>query len=476
VKGPAAEWAGYLSDCVLYELNDDGVPISMLTLPQVADGSQYCIRPDGVIWKCQNDTFIKVSPATRIPTMSMGGGGADGLANLVWSRRVQYRNPDAWFVSAQAGAPVAFGERQAYCLPGGGYVSQPADANYHFPIAAVNLATGLDSILVLNVPFKGLFPLPTNNMSQETSSDGTMTTRSLSFHLLAITQLAADGDDLEITVATETQKSVLRFDLSTVLSQAEGATNRSPADIMAAARTRAKLVAPGALNEALQSAAEGNGATYLKALLERGADARYSSPNGWTALMTAATYGTAEMVDILIAADSDLNAADKNCGGQTVLMWAARSGREAKPKMRALLKAGADPKRTDSDGYNVLMSAAGSGDLETVDLLLTAGLSISARDRSGETVLMAGARSGSANVISALVQAGADINAEDKEGMTALMRAADSVNSAGAVAALLKAGANPVLKDNKGRTARQIAEASNCFGSAEVVTLLKLAK
>ena len=57
------------------------------------------------------------------------------------------------------------------------------------------------------------------------------------------------------------------------------------------------------------------------------------------------------LVDLLIAAGCDLNAADQNCGGQTVLMWAARSGREAKRKIGLLLKAGADPMRTSVDGY-----------------------------------------------------------------------------------------------------------------------------
>ena len=55
---------------------------------------------------------------------------------------------------------------------------------------------------------------------------------------------------------------------------------------------------------------------------------------GWTALMVAAAYGTAEAVDVLIRAGSDVNAADKNCGGQTVFMWAARSGTQSKKKLR----------------------------------------------------------------------------------------------------------------------------------------------
>ena len=473
VKGPAGNWAGYLSDCVLYELGDDGKPISMLTLPQVVAGSQSCFHQGGIIWKCQNDTFVKIRPSRRAPAISMGGGGSDGLSDLAWTRRIQYLDPEAWFVSGKAADPVAFGESHAYCLPGGGYISRKEDMIYRFPIAAVDLSTGLDSVFVLNVPFKGTFPLPTSNMSRETSSDGTERNRSLSFHLLAITQLSANGNDLEITVATEAEKSVLTFDLGGVLAKMAGASNRRAEDPLIAARARATLVKPRSLNETLQTAANGTDAAYVKALLEMGADPKYSSSDGWTALMVAAVYGTAQVVDILIQAGSDLNAVDKNCGGQTVLMWAARSGREAKQKVRALLKAGADPKRTSNDGYNVLMSAAGGGDLETVEFLLGFGLKVSIPDHAGETALMAGARSGNARILTALLQAGADKNAMDKEGMTALMRAAEAVDSAGAVTVLLKAEADPNVRDKKGRTALQIAEKSNTFGSEQVVEILK---
>ena len=32
-RGPAKPWAGYLSDCIVYEFNDGGKPVSMATLP-----------------------------------------------------------------------------------------------------------------------------------------------------------------------------------------------------------------------------------------------------------------------------------------------------------------------------------------------------------------------------------------------------------------------------------------------------------
>ena len=52
VRGPAAAWSGYLSDCTLYELGDDGKVISLVTLPRTVEGSKSCRRPDGIVWKC----------------------------------------------------------------------------------------------------------------------------------------------------------------------------------------------------------------------------------------------------------------------------------------------------------------------------------------------------------------------------------------------------------------------------------------
>jgi ankyrin repeat protein len=471
VKGPSGAWSGYLSDCLLYELNDEGEVVSLATLPRVVDGSMSCTQSDGIIWKCQNDTFIKVIPVRQGPAMSMGGGGPDGVANVAWTRRVQYREPEAWFFTGKAGDPVAFGNSFAFCLPAGGYVSKKGDKTYQFPIAAVDLTTGVESSLLLKVPFDGEFVIPKTNVAMERSADGREVYRMGSFHLLAITKLAAEGDKLEITIATENRPYGLRFDLGKVV---EGKSDAKVSmDPLQEARARVQLVDPKDLNETLQAAAHGADVEFLKAVLEAGADPKYSSEVGWTALMVAAAYGSASVLDTLIAAGSDVNAADRNCGGQTILMWAARSGREAKRKITSLLKAGANPKGNSNGGYNALHSAASAGDLEAVEYLLQAGLRASDRDLDGGTPLIAASSSGKANVTKALIQAGADVNAKDNEGMTALMRAAENVSAAAIVEVLLKAGANPNDKDRAGRTALQIAKTSNYFGAAEVVALLK---
>jgi ankyrin repeat protein len=472
VKGPANRWAGYLSDCVVYELGDDGKPVSMGTLPWMVDGSRSCTRGNEVIWKCQHETFVKFSPSRNAPVVSMGGGGSEGNLNLVWARHVAYQKPQAWFVSGKAGDPVAFGEAWGYCVPDGGYVLRKGDKRFCFPIAAVDLYSGLDASFVLSVPFHGEFSLPANNMSTETIGNGIEFHRALNPHLLAVTGLDAYGNELEITIATESAKWGLTFDVAKALSALARVSQVRTNDSRSSEGVRARA-GPGGLDEALQHAASGNDATEVNALLKAGANAKYASDQGWTALMVAAAYGNADMVGVLIAAGADVNAADKNCGGQTVLMWAARSRREAKQKIRSLLKAGAKLNGASDNGYNALMSAAGEGDIEAVECLLQAGSDIATRDHQGGTALMAAARSGKGNVASAMIKRGAEINAKDSQGMTALMRAAEHVDSVRAIEVLLSAGANPNLKDSKGRTALSIAQKLNIPGAEQVIELLK---
>jgi ankyrin repeat protein len=100
----------------------------------------------------------------------------------------------------------------------------------------------------------------------------------------------------------------------------------------------------------------------------------------------AAAGGTAEAVEVLIASGSDLNACESRAG-ETVLMCAAGSGKQSSVKVRALLKAGADPHLTDDRGYNALLSAVQNNDLVCAEVLLRAGFDPKHRTRDGETAM-----------------------------------------------------------------------------------------
>ena len=455
VKGPAREYSGYLSDCVVYELGDDGQPVSMGTLPQVADGSEFTIHDGDAIWKCQHETFVRLSPARKAPTPGMfGDANSDGLFNLVWTRRVQYEPPKAFLLTGKNGDPAAFGDSWAFCNPGGGYVLREEDKRFHFPLAAVNLSSGEDAAMILTVPFDGKNFLPDTNIRSEGGPHGYHTT--VNPLEMALTYLQAYGNRLDVMIATESSAWTLSFDVSKALPT----TTKTPA----VRSSNSKVIELGYTlrtqkdkDEAVQEFARGADVETVKMLVKNGANSKYTSTSGWTALMVAAERGTGDMVETLIAAGSNVNATERNYG-QTVLMFAARSAYQPKQKVRALLNAGADLNGATTNGWNALMASANWGNLEMVEYLLGAGMSASSRETNGDTVLMTAA-GGLINpsVLSALIKAGAHVNATNNEGMTALMLAAKSVDATEGAKVLLEAGADPNLKDKKGRTALAIA-------------------
>jgi hypothetical protein len=214
-KGPAQGWSGYLSDCVVYEFDDEGKPVSMAMLPQMV-AAGHSIEKNGLIWRCQNSTFVKIAAAPDRPIPRMGGSGNDGLSHVQWLRRLSYEEPTAWLTTAKACDPVAFSKTHAFCLPGGGYVVRESDSIFRFPIAAVDLSTSLNADMVLDVPFRGNISIPTTNYSSRQSPDGTRSIRTTMHHEAAITGLTMSDGLLEIVLGTEKWAGSVKFDVSKV--------------------------------------------------------------------------------------------------------------------------------------------------------------------------------------------------------------------------------------------------------------------
>jgi hypothetical protein len=144
----------------------------------------------------------------------MGPGGADGISHVAWVRGSSYAEPAAWFITGKARDPVAFGDTQAFCLPAGGYIAREGDSVYRFPIAAVDLSTGLDIGMLFNVPFKGKIVVPTQNYSSTTLPDGTRSYRTMQHHEAAVTGLQANGSQIEIVLGMEKWSASVKFDVS----------------------------------------------------------------------------------------------------------------------------------------------------------------------------------------------------------------------------------------------------------------------
>lgn len=204
-------------------------------------------------------------------------------------------------------------------------------------------------------------------------------------------------------------------------------------------------------------------------LVANGADTRSADPDGNTPLHCAALSREAGVAAILLDADADLTASNRE--GLTPLGVACAAGNEVVVKV--LLERGAAP--TPVRGVPALIAAcSGADDLPSlVKLLVRHKATLDATDRLGRTALHAAALHGHAEMADALLAAGAQIDATDANGVTATMEAA-------------RAGANRVLQrlvfrkpaidrvDQAGRSALAICCASRKAGEETARLLLAL--
>jgi ankyrin repeat protein len=174
---------------------------------------------------------------------------------------------------------------------------------------------------------------------------------------------------------------------------------------------------------------------------------------------------------------------------KTALMAAVAGGDSS--LARDLLRAGADPNATNTNGGSVLMYAAWRGDPECMRLILGQEVAIDQAAQNGWTALMMAAAKGHESAAAALLEAGADPKVVDVYGWNPLMRAAyagredvvrllleqpetdiETVNDRGQTALhlavigeheeiatlLIEHGADPDRIDFLGNSAREIAD------------------
>ena len=225
----------------------------------------------------------------------------------------------------------------------------------------------------------------------------------------------------------------------------------------------------------LWPASQSGSVSMVRRLLEAGADPGAALLSGETLVMTAARSGNPDLVRGLLAAGADPNASATR--GQTALMWAA--GQEHSGVVEVLLEYGAnvlarsDVRRqfmkTDKGqeshpdyktwvnlgGNTALMFAARSGGLRSLELLVEAGAEVNQTSAFGITATITAIHGGDsdAGLVEYLLEQGADPNSADG-GYTAL-HAAILRGNAAAVHALLTHGADPSARVQKATPTRR---------------------
>jgi ankyrin repeat protein len=144
----------------------------------------------------------------------------------------------------------------------------------------------------------------------------------------------------------------------------------------------------------------------------------FSAKKSARTLDEATRVGDLEKVKALLKRRPDLVFSKNAHLGQTPLIAAARGGYEEIVKL--LLANRSDVNARDNAEISALIWAASGGHKDVVELLLANGADVNVMDKFGDTALYVAARECHVEAAKLLLANGADINAKNKRGKTPL--------------------------------------------------------
>ena len=195
----------------------------------------------------------------------------------------------------------------------------------------------------------------------------------------------------------------------------------------------------------------------VRSLLKQHVDVNASQPDGATAISWAAYRDDLEMADLLISAGAKVNVANED-SSETPLLLACANGSAG--MVDKLLKAGANPNAATWAGETPLMQCAHTGSVDAVKALLARGADVNAKDhREGDTALMWAVAQKHTSVAHVLLEHKADVHARTSNGFTPLLFAAQQ-GDADSAQMILNAGADINEATPGGDTPLLIASAS----------------
>jgi ankyrin repeat protein len=129
------------------------------------------------------------------------------------------------------------------------------------------------------------------------------------------------------------------------------------------------------LNENLAEAVSLGDVVLCRSYIEQGADVNWTVEGAAPPIHWAAFYGNVEVIELLLSAGADVNAAEVSAGhsnGKRALSWAIQR-QQPLSTIALLLGAGADPNYVTSRFDSPLLDAVTSGTFELVKLLVQHG-------------------------------------------------------------------------------------------------------
>lgn len=197
------EEGGYLSHAWVYEVNDVGRPVAVLPMPRMVRGGFR--RGEEAVWVCAGGGIGATAPSFQRESHGMGGGGTDHVGRLAWYRQpASFEPPEtAWLRTGRNGEYRVIDGDRMFLVPAGAWLVSKEEKVFRFPVRRLDLATGAEEDLVVEVPFTGEVPPPTGgSYSCSRDADGTERWTTGGPYFLAITGLSAEPDRIAVDLAT----------------------------------------------------------------------------------------------------------------------------------------------------------------------------------------------------------------------------------------------------------------------------------
>ncbi|XP_073920586.1 cortactin-binding protein 2 isoform X3 [Castor canadensis] len=225
-------------------------------------------------------------------------------------------------------------------------------------------------------------------------------------------------------------------------------------------------------HSALYSAAKNGHTDCVRLLLNAEAQVDAADKNGFTPLCAAAAQGHFECVELLVSYDANTNHAA--AGGQTPLFLACKNGN--KECIKLLLEAGTDRSVKTSDGWTPVHAAVDTGNVDSVKLLMyhrapAHGSALS--EEEPEAGFFASDREESPEGTSKPVVSADLINHADREGWTAAHIAASKGFKNCLEILCRHGGLEPEKRDKCNRTVHDVAT-DDCKHLLENLNALKI--